>query len=45
MNPIEEKTEEADILENQGPIEQREDTNQIGAKELVKNQKQESDRS
>ena len=45
MNPIEEKTEEADSLENEGPIEQREDSNQIGAKELVKNQKQESDRS
>ena len=45
MNPIEERTEEADSLENEEAIEQREDTNQIGAKELVKNQKQESDRS
>ncbi len=44
MNPIIERTEETDPLENEGLIEQREDKNQIGAKELVKNQKQESDR-
>ena len=32
MNPIAEKTLETDPLENEGPIEQREDTKQIGAK-------------
>ncbi len=45
MNPIEERTEEVDSLENEEAIEQREDTNQIVSKDLLKNQKQESERS
>ncbi len=45
MNPIAERSLETDSLENEGPIERREDTNQIGAKELVKNQKEVYDNS
>ena len=37
MNPIAERTLETDLLENEGPIEQRKDTNQFRAKELLKN--------